>query len=341
MQLDSVNGLWFLVVIPLFLYAYLRAHAESNRWRLLFAGEKAPLFKSVIPAACLCLSLGLMALALAQPKALYTRTYFNRTGISVAVGIDVSKSMLAEDSVLPAEGRRLFSLPSRLNCARYFVVSLLSGLDGIRAGLYMFASGGVELIPFTSDYGYCRYILTHLQDADITVPGSDLGAAVMQGVSMFENSPEAAVKIIVLVSDGEDISVEKSSLYDATRTAAAGGIRIYTVGIGLPRGVLIPIRAGGENAIEDYFVDDDGSYLKTALNQGVLKNIAEATGGRYFHAGDSTAPRQLIDAIIQDAKRTELTQSTAPALFDVAPFCIAAALLCFAAGALAKTRLPL
>ena len=272
--------------------------------------------------------------SLAEPKVQYTKVVFNRSGIDVAIGIDVSKSMLAEDETLPEEGKKLFAIPNRLNRARYSALNIISALRGERAGVFMFASKGVSIVPLTTDYGYCQYILKHVNDATITIPGSDLSQAIATGVSLFEGSSRKTVKTIILISDGEDISDDKSPIYEAAQRAAAQGIAIYTVGIGMGQGVLIPIRDSGGN-IEGYYQDEDGSYLKTRLEQDTLKSISTITGGRYFRAHDERSEDGIVDAILKRARTIEYTRATEPAWFSLSPLLLCAAFIFFIIGIIA------
>jgi len=273
-------------------------------------------------------------MSLAGLKVQYQRTYFDRAGIELAIAIDVSKSMLAEDVSFPLEGRRLFNVLNRLNRARYFALNFLSELHGERIGAYLFANIGVEVIPFTRDYGYCRYILRHINDADITVPGSDLGDAIRTGIAMLESSHHAGEKVIVLISDGEDITLDKSSLYESAQRAASKRIKIFTVGVGTGKGVLIPIRSQDGISILDYYVDEDGSYLKTSLVQDTLRNIASITGGLYLRVTDENASANLMESVLQQAKFSEKTKSVEPAWFDLSPFLLMAGLAFFIVGIL-------
>jgi Ca-activated chloride channel family protein len=299
-----------------------------------FAHIKKRPIPYVVSTFFLTLALGAVIFSLAEPKVQYTKVVFNRSGIDVAIGVDVSKSMLAEDEAIPEEGRRLFAIPNRLNRARYCALNIISALRGERAGVFMFASKGVPIVPLTTDYGYCQYILKHVNDATITIPGSDLNQAIATGVSLFEGSSRKTVKAIILISDGEDISDDKSPIYEAAQRAAAQGIAIYTVGIGMGQAVLIPIRDSG-GAIVGYYQDEDGSYLKTRLEQDTLKSISDTTGGRYFRARDEHSEDGLVDAILKRARTIEYTRATEPAWFSLSPLLLCAAFLFFIIGIIA------
>jgi Ca-activated chloride channel family protein len=334
MNLENSGYLWLLLVIPCFLLYACISYRETSNWLYRFAhGKKSPI-PYVLSILLFSLALGAVIFSLTGPKVRYTKVVFNRSGIDVAIGIDVSKSMLAEDEAIPEEGKKLFAIPNRLNRARYSALSIISGLRGERAGVFMFASKGVSIVPLTTDYGYCQYILKHVNDATITIPGSDLGQAIATGVSLFEGSSRKTVRAIILVSDGEDISDDKSPIYEAAQRAATQGIAIYTIGIGMGQGVLIPIRDSGAN-IEDYYRDEDGSYLRTRLEQDTLKSISDMTGGRYFRSHDERSDDGIVDAILKRARTIEYTRATEPAWFDLSPIVLLAAFIFLMLGLIA------
>ena len=329
MIFDDIHYLWFLLVVPLFLYLSINSYKKSDRWLYSFAREKKKFGKNLLNIIFLPLSIIGVVLSMANPKIQYERTYFNRTGIEICISIDVSKSMLAEDVNFPLEGRKLFGVYDRLNRARYFALDMLSRFQGERVGFYIFASKGVEIIPFTRDYNYCRYILKHIGVTDITIPGSDLGEAINTGITMLEGSNNGVVKIIVLISDGEDISLDKSSISESAKVATDKEIRIYTIGIGMEKAVLIPVRSEDGSSIEDYFIDEEGSYLKTRLVQDTLKGIATLTGGQYFRIRGEESAEELMKAVLNDAETVELTKSVELAWRNLSPFFLGAGLIFF------------
>ena len=335
MNLENSGYLWLLLGIPCFLYYSLISYKKASNWLYRFAHKKKRPIPCVVSTLLFSLALGAVILSLTEPKVQYNKIVFNRGGIDVAIGIDVSKSMLAEDEMVPEEGKKLFAIPNRLNRARYCALNIISALRGERAGVFMFASKGVLIIPLTTDYGYCQYILKHINDATIAIPGSDLSQAIATGVSLLEDTSRKAVKTIILISDGEDISDDKSQIYESAQRAAAQGITIYTVGIGMGRGVLIPIRDAAGATIVDYYQDEDGSYLKTRLEQDTLKGIATITGGRYFRARDERSEDKMLDAIVKRARTIEYTRGAEPAWFYLSPVLLCAAFLFFIIGIIA------
>jgi Ca-activated chloride channel family protein len=114
-------------------------------------------------------------------------------------------------------------------------------------------------------------------------------------------------------------------MYEAAQRAATQGIAIYTVGVGMGRGVLIPVRDAAGTAIVDYYQDEEGSYLKTRLEQDTLKGIATITNGRYFRAARRSEIVSL--AIVQRARTIEYTRVSEPAWFYLSPILLGAALI--------------
>ncbi len=331
MSVENSGYIWLLLVIPCYLTFSIISYRETNKLLYRFAHVKKRTVPFFFSTLFFSLALGAVVFSLTDPKVQYTKVVFNRSGIDIAIGIDVSKSMLAEDEAIPEDGKKLFSIPNRLNRARYCALNIISALHGERAAVFMFASKGVSIVPLTTDYGYCQYILKHVNDATITIPGSDLSQAITTGVSLVEGSSRKTVKNIILISDGEDISEDKSPVFENAQRAAAQGIAIYTIGIGMGESVLIPIR-DSSGVIEGYYRDEDGSYLKTRLEQDTLKSISTISGGRYFRAHDEHSEDGIVDSMLKRARTMEYTKATEPAWYSLSPVLLLAAFAFFLAG---------
>jgi len=332
MRLDAPVFLWLLVIVPLFAWASLLSIRRVVAWHAAFARVQKRGSRLALQMLLLCLVLFLVSVAVARPKLQYPQTVFNRSGIDIVVGVDVSKSMLAEDAPLPAEAVQIFDLSNRLNRARYFALEILSQLRGERIGVFLFASKGVEVVPFTRDYGFCRYVLTYINDAEITLPGSDLGEAIRTAVGMFETDGSKAARILVLLSDGEDIRPDPSFFSESAMLAAEKGVKIFTVGIGAGKSVLIPVRSEDRTRIVNYYVDEEGNHLKTRLEQEPLKTIARLTGGAYAAATEQDAPESLVKTILKEARGMEYTRSTELAWMELSHLLLLSGFVIFVCG---------
>jgi|WetSurSiteA1Bulk_404760.scaffolds.fasta_scaffold09718_4 Ca-activated chloride channel homolog len=338
MALENSHYLWLLLLLPVFIFYAIYSYRSSNAWLYRFAGRSKKISSFIASTSCLSLALVTLLLSLAEPKVQYTRTVFNRGGIDIAVGIDVSKSMLAEDEMLLKEEKKIFTIPNRLNRARSCAFNLIGGLRGERVGVFLFASRGIEVIPLTTDYGYCQYLLKHINDATITIPGSDLSQAILTGISILEDTPARHAKVIILISDGEDITDDPAALMESAKRAASKRMTIYTVGAGMGRRVLIPIRDAKGTTILDYYMDEDGTYLKTRLEQNTLKTIASLTGGNYYRVSETQCEEKIEASILQHARTIEYTKVKEPAWFDLAPVLLAFGLLMFGIGIINNQR---
>ncbi|HEX9887531.1 MAG TPA: VWA domain-containing protein [Longimicrobiales bacterium] len=238
-----------------------------------------------------------LVLAMARPQ-FGTRVETVRSrGRDVVVALDVSASMLAED--VP---------PNRLERARLEIGRLIRGLDGDRIGLVAFAGDAFVQSPLTSDYGAALMFLSAMDTDLIPVQGTDLGKALDVALGAFEEGATGDQQVLVVVTDGED---HEGEIDAAVRRAAAMGVSIHTVGIGSPDGVPIPVMdAAGRR--QGFLRDDEGNVVTTRLEEGPLREVARATGGRYVPAyGGTTALQRLVDEIAAgDGEERESRQVT-------------------------------
>jgi Ca-activated chloride channel family protein len=332
MDLAQKYGLIFLVMVPCFLFFAIRAFKDSDRWRYRFARIHKP--RRPYTRAVLYISFSLIALilALSKPGIRYEQTRFSRSYIDLIIGIDISKSMLAEGVHFPQEDKKAFKTWNRLNRARVLALALLSRLEGERTGLFIFGRQGIEAIPLTRDYGYCRYVLKHIGAEDITEPGSDLEQAIRTGLGMFTGTGQS--KAIILFSDGEDLNPDRFYLRKEAKQAATQKVRIYTVAVGTSEYSLIPMRHAPGGPISDYYRDEKGVVLKTRTQPDTLKTIARITGGTYHTATETGLTQKLINAIVSHAGDAAETRKKVPARFDLTPVFLLAGLLFFTTGIL-------
>jgi Ca-activated chloride channel family protein len=151
------------------------------------------------------------------------------------------------------------------------------------------------------------------------VPGSDLANAITTGVEMLQSTSKASAKYIILISDGEDIGDDVTRLYAAAQQTADQGIKIFTVGIGSDRDILIPIRDRDGTTILNYYTDEDGNYLKTRLVHDTLEKIASTTAGQYFRLSDGHFPQSITKTILRDAEFIEETKGVELVWFQLSP----------------------
>ena len=138
----------------------------------------------------------------------------------------------------------------------------------------------------------------------------------------------------VIIDNEEHFTAGLKERIEAARILADKGIKVYTVGIGTGKEVLVPVRSDDGRTIVDYYIDEDGEYLRTSLVQDTLKNIANITGGEYFRLTEEKTPEKLTQAILERAKTVEETKSVELAWFNLSPLFILAGLISFIVGVL-------
>lgn len=328
MRFGAIAYLALLLVLPVLIGLSVRGFSRTAAWLYRFSGAIQPKGPAICKTICLGLSFACLCLALAKPRISVEKTVIRRQGIAIAVGIDVSKSMLAEDiptSDLPPD---FSGIANRLNHARWFALSLLDHLQGERIGVFLFAQQGVAIVPLTADYGYCRYVIGHLRPTELTLAGSDLSAALRTGVSMIQTRTHAKAGMVLLLSDGEETAASLTELKKAGRAAAQKGGFIHAHGIGTVTPRRIPIRGPDGVSLQGYYQDEQGNPLKTRLEPRTLKALARAGNGRYFPP--ESRPRPVVDALISELKDQKAIQVQKPVQRDLSMPFLLSALLFFA-----------
>ncbi|MBZ0264157.1 VWA domain-containing protein [bacterium] len=214
------------------------------------------------------ISLLFLAIGLANPQVGTRYEEVTRQGIDIFIVVDVSKSMDTEDI-----------RPSRLIKARYELSRFLQGLKGDRVGIIPFAGTAYSLMPLTLDYSAAAMFLDILETDLIPNPGTNLEAAIGTALDAFPYE-EGRGQAIILVSDGED---HEGGALKAAQKAAEKNVTIYTLGMALSKGDPIPLTDEEGNQI-GWKNDDEGKVITSKLNEDLLRQIANATGGSYFRA---------------------------------------------------------
>lgn len=218
---------------------------------------------------CLGLSGVSLVVALMRPQWGLTYHQMPRVGAQIMVCLDVSKSMLAEDTA-----------PNRLQRAKAEVTDLLSFLEGDQVGLIAFAGRAAVLCPLTPDFGFFRLILDSAHPTSVGRGGTRLEAPIRKALDAFRTESDVS-RMIVLITDGED---HDSHPLDAAKAAAERGVKILAIGFGDEAGSEIHVTdpaTGARSTVRD----SDGKPVLSRLDGATLREIALATDGAYIPAG--------------------------------------------------------
>ena len=213
-----------------------------------------------------------------------------REGIDLYLAVDVSNSMNAEDIV-----------PSRLERSKQAINKLINEMKGDRIGVIVFADKAFVQLPITTDYSAARMFLSTINTSLVASQGTAIAEAINLAMKSF--SDEEHSKAIIIISDGEDH--ENDAAVKAAQEAAKQGIRIYTIGMGLPDGAPIP-EYGQGGRMTGYKKDRNGNTIITKLDEDMLRRIAEAGGGMYVRANNSNVGLEKIYDDISKMDKTEI-----------------------------------
>ncbi len=248
--------------------------------------EQASVTRTWIKAGCILLAVLAIGIALARPQLGVEWSERKARGLDIVFILDSSKSMLATDL-----------RPTRLDRAKLAIIDLVERLEGDRIGLIAFAGQAFLQTPPTLDYSAFHESLNAIDPNIMTSGGSDLGNAINEATEAFPS--ENNVKIVVLLTDGEDLSGNAAT---AAVTAREDGIQVFAIGIGTPEGEYLRIR--NEQGIEEFVRDSSGQPVLSKLDEGTLQAIAQGTGGSYSRLSSDSLD-QLYNSVIARLPREE------------------------------------
>lgn len=277
------------------LVAALRRRARIRRAvpeRLVDA--LAPGATPVLPAiqsGVYTVALFFFAVALAQPQCGERAEVVKRRGIDVVVALDASKSMYARDVA-----------PSRLERAKLELATLLDELKGDRVAIVVFAGDAFIQCPLTSDYAAAKMFLRAVDPEAMPEGGTNIGAALLLSRQVLEDADRGAKdRVVVLISDGEDLSGAISEGVDALKELNA---RVLAVGIGSEQGERIPLLNKNGDVV-GYQKDQNGTTVITRLDRAGLQRVASDTGGDFFFQPRAVAIPEVVK-VIDSLQKSEL-----------------------------------
>ncbi len=268
----------------------------------LVAGGRRSLRERLVwlPAALLAFAVLALAVALAGPRTGNSISEVEREGIAIAVVVDRSGSMEARDFV------RGDTSTSRLDVVKRIFKEFVKGGGRFGEGrpddligIVAFARYADGLCPLTLDHGSVLAILDELATPD---DASEDGTAVGDGLALAVERlrrQETASKIVILLTDGVSNAGDVEPR-EAAELAARFGIKVYTIGTGYTGFAPFPVRhADGRVSLQ---------RMPVEIDETTLRQIAEKSGGRYFHATDEAGLREVVEEIgrLERSKVAEL-----------------------------------
>ena len=234
-------------------------------------------------------ALALLIIALARPQSSSKNQKINVEGIDIVLTIDLSSSMLAQDLK-----------PDRLEAAKNISAEFVKGRPEDRMGLVVFASETFTQVPLTTDHGMLLNMMKDLK-CGMLEDGTAIGDGLASSVSRLKDS-EAISKVVILLTDGDN---NAGSIDPATAAEMAKlfGIRVYTIGVGT--------RGTAPYPVQTPFGGIQYQQIQVTINEPLLQQIADETGGRYFRATSNEKLEQIYAEIDQlERSKIEINEFT-------------------------------
>ena len=283
MEFANPKILWLLVVVPL-VVAYYAWRAMQGGASIIISTtdslRKAPrtlrYYLRHLPIALRAIALTLIIIASARPQSVEHETKSETDGIDIVLAVDISTSMLARDFQ-----------PDRLSVTKEVAAQFVANRQGDRIGLVVFAGEAFTQTPLTTDQSSLQTLLGRLRSG-VVEDGTAIGNGLATAVNRLRES-DSKSKVIILLTDGVNNRGQIAPLTVAD-IAKEQGIKVYTIGVG--RNGTAPYPVFDQRGRELYTVD-----VKVEIDEKMLREIADKTGGEYFRATDKTSLEQIYNRI--------------------------------------------
>lgn len=267
-------------LIALYVYRELR-----NRTPYLTVSDITPYrtrrWNSGIKAACRhipfilrCVAVAAIIVAIARPRSSESFDRVDTEGIDIVLTLDVSTSMLARD----------FN-PDRIGAAKDIAIEFIASRPSDRIGIAVFAGESFTQSPLTTDRATLINLMKEIETGLID-DGTAIGNGLATAVARLKDS-DAKSKVVILLTDGVNNCGEVSPLM-AAEIARTYGVRVYTIGVGAIGEAPYPVMTPWGVQLQN---------VKVEIDENLLRQIAEGTGGKYFRATDNTKLLEIYSEI--------------------------------------------
>lgn len=253
------------------------------------------------------LALVAIIVVLARPQS--TNKFRNETteGIDIVMALDISGSMLAEDFK-----------PNRLEAAKEVAASFVAGRPNDNIGLVIFAAESFTQCPLTTDHAVLINLFRDIRTGMLE-DGTAIGLGLATAVSRIKES-QAKSKVIILLTDGVNNRGEIAPI-TAAEIAQTFGVRVYTIGVGTLGSAPYPVETVFGKQYQE---------VEVKIDEELLQNIAQLTGGAYFRATDNNKLKEIYQQIDQMEKTKIDVREYSKRSEEYLPFALLAALFLLA-----------
>ncbi len=271
-------GLWYFLQhkkrYPVIKMSSLEAVQSISSWR----GK----LRAVLPILR-ALAFSVFVIALARPQQTLKEQEIKAEGIDIALVMDLSSSMLAQDFK-----------PDRLEVSKRVASEFIDKRQHDRISLAVFAGEAFTQCPLTTDHKVLKEFLNGLK-CGVLEDGTAIGMGLATAVNRLKES-EAESKVVILLTDGDNNAGYIKPM-TAAEIAKEFDVKVYTIGVGSRGKALTPVSR-----------NSNGQYIfglaNVQIDEQLLNELATLTNGKYFRATDE----ESLQRIYEDIDRLEKTE---------------------------------
>lgn len=227
-----------------------------------------------VPFALKILALVMIIIAIARPRSSDKMDRVDSEGIDIMLTMDVSTSMLARDFT-----------PDRISAAKDIAIEFISQRPTDRMGIVVFAGESYTQCPLTTDRSTLINLMKEVQ-TDLIEDGTAIGNGLATAVARLKDS-DAKSRVVILLTDGVNNRGEITPQM-AAEIAKTYGVRVYTIGVGAEGMAPYPVMTPWGIEVQN---------VRVEIDEKLLTDIAQATGGRYFRATDNAKLMEIYSEI--------------------------------------------
>lgn len=274
--------LWLMVIPALLVLHYIWLELKERHPHLRVSSSvpwtaRGTSFMAVLrhlPFLLRTFALVMIVLAISRPRSSEQMEKIDTEGIDIILAMDVSTSMLARDLT-----------PDRISASKDIAIEFISQRPSDRMGIVVFAGESFTQCPLTTDRATLINLMKEVQ-TDLIEDGTAIGNGLATAVARMKDS-DAKSRVVILLTDGVNNRGEISPQM-AAEIAKTYGVRVYTIGVGKEGMAPYPVMTPWGVEVRNVQVE---------IDEKLLAEVAEATGGRYFRATDNTKLAEIYSEI--------------------------------------------
>ena len=274
--------LWLMVVPCLLALHYIWVELSGRRPHMRVStsvpwmqGRRSVMtYLRHIPYLLRIFALAMVVVAIARPRSSQEMERIDTEGIDIILAMDVSTSMLARDFT-----------PDRISASKDIAIEFIAQRPSDRMGIVVFAGESFTQCPLTTDRATLINMMKEVQ-TDLIEDGTAIGNGLATAVARMKDS-DAKSRVVILLTDGVNNRGEISPQM-AAEIAKTYGVRVYTIGVGANGMAPYPVMTPWGVEVQN---------VKVEIDENLLTEIADATGGRYFRATDNTKLAEIYSEI--------------------------------------------